>query len=79
MFRYEGSKSAMSTERGCLKLVLAPLTTNDPTAEEPEDYIKAATVWSLGQVGRHTPEHAKAVAFASVLPRILECYKKTGG
>jgi len=46
-------------------------------AEEPEDYIKAATVWALGQVGRHTPEHAKAVAFASVLPRILECYKKT--
>jgi len=46
-------------------------------AEEAEDYVKAATVWSLGQVGRHTPEHAKAVAFANVFPKILACYMKT--
>ena len=48
-------------------------------AEELEDYVKAATVWSLGQIGRHTPEHAKAVAFANVFPKILACYMKTGG
>jgi len=46
-------------------------------AEEPEDYVLAATVWSLGQIGRHTPEHAKAVAFANVFPKILACYMKT--
>ena len=30
--------------------------------DEQEDHIKAATVWALGQIGRHTPEHAKAIA-----------------
>jgi hypothetical protein len=24
--------------------------------------VKAATAWALGQLGRHTPDHAKAVA-----------------
>lgn len=43
-------------------------------AEEPEDHIQAAAAWALGQIGRHTPEHAKAVAVANVLPRLLKCY-----
>ncbi len=43
-------------------------------AEEQEDHIQAAAAWALGQIGRHTPEHAKAVAVANVLPKLLECY-----
>ncbi|XP_075907254.1 sperm-associated antigen 6 isoform X2 [Nelusetta ayraudi] len=43
-------------------------------SEESEDHIKAATVWSIGQIGRHTPEHAKAVALANLLPKLLELY-----
>lgn len=43
-------------------------------SEESEDHIKAATVWSIGQIGRHTPEHAKAVAMANLLPKLLELY-----
>ena len=43
-------------------------------AEEPDDHIQAATAWALGQIGRHTPEHAKAVAVANVLPKLLTCY-----
>jgi hypothetical protein len=31
-------------------------------AQESEDHIRAAASWSLGQVGRHAPDHAKAVA-----------------
>lgn len=31
-------------------------------AQESEDHLRAAAAWSLGQVGRHTPDHAKAVA-----------------
>ena len=46
-------------------------------SEEPEGYIQAAIAWALGQIGRHTPEHAKAVAVANVLPRLLECYLRT--
>ena len=43
-------------------------------AEEPLDHIKAATAWALSQIGRHSPKHAKAVAVANVLPRLLQCY-----
>ncbi len=42
--------------------------------EEKEDHIQAAAAWALGQIGRHTPEHAKAVAVANVLPKLLQCY-----
>jgi len=47
-------------------------------AEEPEDHIQAAAAWSLGQIGRHTPEHSKTVAQANVFPRLLQCYVRTG-
>ncbi|KAM9712345.1 sperm-associated antigen 6 [Menidia menidia] len=43
-------------------------------SEESEQHVKAATVWSVGQVGHHTPEHAKAVAAANLLPKLLELY-----
>jgi hypothetical protein len=46
-------------------------------SEEREDHLKAAAAWALGQIGRHTPEHAKAVALANILPKLLECYLKT--
>ena len=36
-------------------------------SEEPEDHMKAAAAWSIGQIGRHTPDHAKAVADTGVL------------
>ena len=44
--------------------------------EEQEDHIQAAAAWALGQIGRHTPEHAKAVAVANVLPKLLQCYHR---
>lgn len=46
-------------------------------SEEKEGHIKAAAAWALGQIGRHTPEHAKAVAVANVLPKLLQCYLST--
>jgi 3-methyladenine DNA glycosylase AlkD len=46
-------------------------------SEEKEDHLKAAAAWALGQIGRHTPEHAKAVAQANVLPKLLELYLKS--
>jgi hypothetical protein len=39
----------------------------DALLNEPEDHVKAATVWTLGQIGRHTPDHAKALAEGGVL------------
>jgi 3-methyladenine DNA glycosylase AlkD len=40
--------------------------------EEKEDHIKAAAAWSLGQIGRHTTDHAAALAEAGVLRHLLE-------
>ena len=42
--------------------------------EESEDHILAATTWALGQIGRHSAEHSKAVATANVLPQLLKLY-----
>jgi hypothetical protein len=51
---------AVIAEKGLVPLVAA-------LADEPDDHVKAATAWTLGQVGRHTPDHAKAVADTGVL------------
>lgn len=40
---------------------------------EPEDHIKAACVWTIGQIGRHTPDHARAIAEGDVLRHLLAC------
>ena len=47
--------------------------------EETDDKIRSATIWSLGQIGCHTTEHAKAIAVANVLPRYysIECQPPT--
>lgn len=40
-------------------------------SDEPEDHVKSASAWSLGQIGRHTPDHAKAVADSGALSRLV--------
>lgn len=52
---------------------LLPL--KDALVNEPEDHIKAAAAWSLGQIGRHTPDHAKALAQANVFRRLIDVYR----
>lgn len=39
--------------------------------DQEEDHVLAATAWTVGQIGRHTPEHAKAVAVANIFPKLL--------
>ena len=36
---------------------LPPLV--EAVQEEEEDHMKAAAAWTIGQIGRHTPDHAK--------------------
>jgi len=50
---------------------VAPL--KEALVMEPEDHVKAATAWSLGQIGRHTPDHARALAEGDVLRHLLAC------
>jgi 3-methyladenine DNA glycosylase AlkD len=46
----------------------------DALIQEPEDHIKAAAAWSLGQIGRHSPDHARALAEGEVLRALLANY-----
>jgi 3-methyladenine DNA glycosylase AlkD len=46
----------------------------DALINEPEDHLKAASAWSVGQIGRHSPDHARALAEADVLRRLLAVY-----
>ena len=46
----------------------------DALINEPEDHVKAAAAWAVGQLGRHSPEHARALAEADVLRRLLAVY-----
>jgi len=46
----------------------------DALINEPEDHVKAAAAWSLGQIGRHSSDHARALAEADVLRRLLAVY-----
>lgn len=50
---------------------LGPL--KDALVVAPEDHVKAATAWTLGHVGRHTSDHARAVAESDVLRHLLAC------
>jgi hypothetical protein len=43
---------------------IAPL--KDALINEPEDLIKAASAWTLGQMGGHSADHARAMAEADV-------------
>ena len=42
--------------------------------KEPKEHIKAAAAWSLGQLGRHSIEHAKQVASHGVLLDLLHTF-----
>ena len=51
---------------------IAPL--KDALINEPEDHIKAASAWSLGQIGRHSADHSRALAESDVPARLLAVY-----
>ncbi|XP_065912613.1 sperm-associated antigen 6-like [Dysidea avara] len=68
----ENLAMAVITSKGVAQLAVT-------LSEEHEDHILAATAWALGQIGRHTPEHAKAVTTANVLPTLLQLYLKSDG
>jgi HEAT repeat protein len=38
------------------------------------DQVKATATWALGQIGKHSSEHSRAVAEASVFPRLIEAF-----
>jgi len=45
-------------------------------SESSEEHVKAASAWALGQIGKHSPEHAKAVAEAGGLGKLQDVMTK---
>jgi hypothetical protein len=44
-------------------------------ADEPEDHVLAATVWTFGQIWKRTPQLAKILGIGNILCRSLQvCY-----
>ncbi len=42
---------------------------------ETDENVRAAAAWSLGQIGRHTPEHAEYVAKANVFSVLVQIHE----
>ena len=40
--------------------------------DDDNQHLLAVIAWTLGQIGKHSGEHAKAVAAANLLPALLE-------
>jgi 3-methyladenine DNA glycosylase AlkD len=38
------------------------------------DHVKAAAAWTLGQIGRHSSDHARAVAEGNIFPKLMDAY-----
>lgn len=64
----ENLATAVMADKG-----IAPL--KETLVNEAEDHLKAAAAWSLGQVGRHSSELAKALASVDVFRHLLAVYK----
>ena len=68
---------ASFTERLAMSVIVSqgiiPLA--DALKGEVDDNVRAAAAWSLGQIGRHTPEHAKYVAEANVFSVLVQIHE----
>jgi hypothetical protein len=46
----------------------------DSLIQVPDDLVKGGAAWALGQIGGHTPEHARLVAEEETLTHLLAVY-----
>jgi len=51
---------------------IAPL--KEALIKEPDDLVKAASAWTLGQIGGHSADHARAMAEADVPSHLLAVF-----
>ncbi|EWS75980.1 sperm-associated antigen 6 (macronuclear) [Tetrahymena thermophila SB210] len=52
---------------------IAPL--KDALINEKSDLVQASAAWTLGQIGGHSPDHARAMAEADIPSTLLTVYK----
>ena len=46
----------------------------DSLIQIPDDLVKGASAWALGQIGGHSNKHANALANQEVLTHLLAVY-----
>lgn len=46
----------------------------DSLIQVPDDLVKGASAWALGQIGGHSGKHANALALEEVLTHLLAVY-----
>ena len=55
---------------------LVGILEEDEATDATEVRVKSAVAWSLGEIGRHSPEHAKALSDASALPTLVSLVRE---
>lgn len=40
--------------------------------QETDDSVQAIIVWALGQMGKHSPEHAQAIAETNIFKKLVQ-------
>ncbi|KAH1011210.1 hypothetical protein HUJ04_000627, partial [Dendroctonus ponderosae] len=59
------------TVLGCRTIQVLAVMLNDSTDEN----LLTVTAWTIGQIGRHSPEHSAAVASANIFPRLVQIFQ----
>lgn len=55
---------------------IAPL--GQALSSSTADHVKAASAWTLGQIGRHSSDHSRAVASGNILSKLMNAYLNEG-
>ena len=67
-----------SLAKDCLK-ENAHLALKDALMHETIDKIKEKAAWALGKLGKHSADHANALAETEILQKLLQTFSKAGG
>lgn len=57
----------------CSVIVLLQSVLNN----KQNDALLGVTVWTIGQIGKHSSDHTNAIASANLLPKLLELYQNS--
>lgn len=71
------AKDDESLAKDCIK-ENAHIALKDVLMHESNDKIKERVAWALGKLGKHTADHANALAEADILQKLLDTFAKAG-
>ncbi len=74
---YIAKNGEESMAKDCIK-ENAHIALKDALMHESSDKIKERAAWALGRLGKHSADHANALAEADILRKLLDVYTKAG-